>query len=236
MKLKRDIATKLISLKRNVIFWILCIICYYVLALADMKSYFFINNYEQAIYRCNFQQVFIVFLCVFIVHITFHENELQSIKDYKIIYAKNIKQEMYSYLLTNMIVNIGAFLSGQLIASVVNIMLGGEIFVKLLVANFLIVSMEITAAILFIMAFRMIFRKDIVVYGVYYVLIIASLIWSNVYVSIPLTINIVGIEEQAYYVSFGKALWIGRIILVLSGSLFFILGAGKFERDCIKES
>lgn len=52
-----------------------------------------------------------------------------------------------------------------------------------------------------IMAFRMIFCKDVMVYRVYYVLIITSLIWSNVYVSIPLTINIVGIKEQACYVS-----------------------------------
>lgn len=231
MKLRRDLITKIKLIKRNPVFWILCIFDFYILAFIDNKSYFMTNNYEQSIYRYNFQQVFIVFTCVFIVHIIFNEKELLSIKNYRIIYTSGIKQEMNASLLSNITIILASFWCGQFISLLVNLLLGGKIFVQLFFVNLLVVSMEIIASILLTMGFRMLFVKDMVVYGVYYALIVFFLIFNNVYISIPLTINILGIEEQGYYLSFDKALWIGRIILILIGMIIYKLGVKRFERN-----
>lgn len=231
MKFKRDILTKYILLKRSFIFWILGIIDFYVLAFADNKSLFIMENYEQTIYRYNFQQVFIIFTCVFIIHILLNENELVLLENYKIIYTKNIRQEINSYFWSCMSMIVILFWSGQILSFLVNIILGGEICIKLFIVNLIIVSIQIIAVTLFVMGLRMLFIKDIVIYGVYYVTILVSLISGNVYFSIPLTINIVGIQEQGYYVTFGYALWIGRVISIFIGMIVYILGVKKFERE-----
>ena len=229
MNLKRDIFTKCALLKRNYIFWILCAFNFFALAMFDNKTYFVVENYEQCIYRYNFQQVFIIFTCIFMIHLMFNEGELIAIRDYKIIYTKSVQQEIKSYAYSGIIMLVVGFVSGQFLAFIINFLLGGKVYIELFLVNIVIVIAHISVAILLIMGLRMLFVKDIVVYGIYYVWIFVSLISGNVYVSMPLTIRIVGIEEQGYYVTFGKELWLGRVLLIILALFIYKIGVSRFE-------
>ncbi|MBR6402658.1 MAG: hypothetical protein IKS48_04680 [Eubacterium sp.] len=199
--------------------------------MADNKSYLLIKNYEQNIYRLLFQQVFIVFFSAVFVHFLFYEKELKSIKEYKIIYTLNIKNEIYSYFFAGMISFGILFLSGQIIGTVINLVLGGKIFPILLGANILVVSLEYATAVLLLMGLRLLFIKDIVVYGILYVVIFISMMTNNVFVSMPLSINILGVGNQEYYVDFRPGLWIGRLVLLSISVVVFKLGIYKFEKN-----
>lgn len=236
MDFRRDIFTKCTLLKRNILFWIVYVFDFYALAVCDNKVFFVIKNYELNVYRCIYQQAYIVFTCVFIIHLIFNERELTAIRDYKIIYTKSVQQEIRSNACAAIIVLASGFIFGQIIAMIINALLGGKVYIGLVLANMAIVSAQIVVAVLLIMGLRMIFIKDIAVYGIYYVFIFVSVLSENVYVSMPITIKIAGEEVggyynsfgNGYYVSFGKELWIGRLLLLLIAFLIYKIGVNRF--------
>ena len=52
--------------------------------------------------------------------------------------------------------------------------------------------------------------------------------FQSVYVSMPITIKIAGEEAGGYYYSFGKELWIGRLLLLTVAFLIYKLGENRF--------
>ena len=70
--------------------------------------------------------------------------------------------------------------------------------------------------------------STMIVYGIYYVWILISLLFQSVYVSMPITIKIAGEEAGGYYYSFGKELWIGRLLLLTVAFLIYKLGENRF--------
>ena len=228
MSFKRDVFTKCALLKRNILFWIIYILNFFLLAACDNKTFFVTGSYGMGVYRCVYQQVIIVFTCIFIVHMIFNENELIAIKDYKIIYTKSAQHEIRSSACTTMIVLVSGFICGQFLAMIINSLLGGRVYIGLLLVNMAVVSTQIAFAVFFIMGLRMIFIKDIAVYGIYYVFLLASLLSESVYISMPITIKIAGDEAMGYYYSFGKELWIGRLLLLIVAFLTYRIGEKRF--------
>lgn len=95
--------------------------------------------------------------------------------------------------------------------------------------------MEIQISLFLIMGLRLIFRKDMLVYSIFFMIIILSIASNNILFGIPLTMNMVGISSQEYYVTFGKELWIGRIILLAISIVLFKIGIKYFENNWKKE-
>lgn len=228
MDFRRDIFTKCNLLKRNVLFWIVYVFDFYALAVCDNKVFFVIKNYELNVYRCIYQQIYIVFTCIFIIHMIFNESELTAIRDYKIIYTRSVQQEIRSSACAAIIVLASGFIFGQIIAMIINALLGGKVYIGLVLANMAIVSAQIVVAVLLIMGLRMIFIKDIAVYGIYYVWLFVSLISESVYISMTITIKIAGIDAMGYYYSLGKELWIGRLLLIVASLFVYKIGVNRF--------
>lgn len=235
MDIRRNLKTNWITLKRSYFFWIICLIDYIFLALYDTKTFLSINSYEQAIYRYNMQQFFIVLTIIFLVQPVFSEKTLRIMRNYMMIYNKNLKTEIYGVLLLNSIVNIVGFLSGQIILLLINIFASTEIYSDLWGVNMFVVVMEIQISLFLIMGLRLIFRKDMLVYSIFFMIIILSIASNNILFGIPLTMNMVGISSQEYYVTFGKELWIGRIILLAISIVLFKIGIKYFENNWKKE-
>lgn len=235
MNIKQYVKANWIELKRNKLFIFFCLFNYFFMALVDNKSFLFLNNYEMYIYRFVFQQLFIVVTSMFGVGILLSEKVLRSIREYMIIYAKNVSFDIYLRLGITCLVNVGFFILGQLILLFINIANSKEIFLSLWATNIGIVTLEIIVCTLFIMGLRLLLRKDIIVFPLFLVYILWSLTTNNVLYSLPLTMNIVGITEQRYYVTLGKKLWIGRILLLIVGSIIFKIGLNKFKSSCTKE-
>lgn len=235
MNIKQYVKANWIELKRNKLFLTFCFFNYLFLALVDNKSFLLLDNYEMFIYRFVFQQLFIVVTSMFGVGILLSEKVLRSIREYMIIYAKSVSFDIYLRLGITCFVNIVFFILGQLLLLVLNIVNSKEFFFSLWATNIGIVSLEIIVCTLFIMGLRLLLRKDIIVFPLFLVYILWSITKNNVFYSLPLTMNIVGITEQRYYVMLGKELWIGRFILLIIGGIFFKIGLEKFKVSCTKE-
>ena len=72
MNIRQSLKIKWIILRRNYIFWGLCLVNYIFLALGDTKTILFFDNYEQAIYRYVVQQLFIVISSGFLLQPIFN--------------------------------------------------------------------------------------------------------------------------------------------------------------------
>lgn len=228
MNFKRDVLTKCILLKRNILFWIIYLLIFFVLAFCDNKNFFVTESYGIGVYRCIYQQVIIVFTCIFIAHMIFNESELIAIKDYKIIYTKSVQHEIRSSACAAIIVLVMGFICGQFLAMIINFLLGGKVYIELLLVNMAVVIAQIAFAVFFVMGLRMIFIKDIAVYGIYYSFLLVSLLSESVYISMPITIKIAGDEAMGYYYSYGKELWIGRLLLLVAAFLTYRIGEKRF--------
>ncbi|WP_066495550.1 hypothetical protein [Abyssisolibacter fermentans] len=219
------------SLKRSKFFFFLMVFNYILLAIVDNKSILLMSGIEQYIYRYNFQQIFIVISSAIFVNILFNERSIDSIKNYLVIYIKDIKTEIYRIVLLISITNISAFIIGQLLVLVINYIYFGEVNVCLFFVNLAIVSLEIIICIIFVIGLRLLFKKDILVFGIFYLIILILLIINNVFVTIPLTIKILGLGGQGYYITYDPELWLGRIILLSISFIILKLSLQRFGKE-----
>jgi hypothetical protein len=219
------------ALKRTKAFYLLIIFNYFMLAMVDTKSCVLMPDIESYIYRYVFQQIFIVITSVLFVHIVFNEKTIDSIKNYMIIYVKDIKKEIYGTTLLCIIVNVAALFVGQIILLIINYIYYGKVFLPLSIVNFCVVSLQIVISILFVMSLRMYFKKNLLVFGIYYLMIMAMITINNVFITMPLTIKIVGIGGEGYYMTFGWQLWIGRIILLVISYIAFRLSTNRLNKE-----
>lgn len=231
MELYTILRVKWSTLKRAKAFYFLIIFNYFLLALVDSKSYVLIPNVECYIYRYVFQQFFIVTTSIFFVNIVFNEKTIDSIKSYMIIYVKDMKKEIYGTALLCIIVNVAAFIIGQTILMVINYIYYGKVLFTLSVVNSTIVSMQIVISILFVMSLRIYFKKDLLVFGLFYLSIMALITINNVFITLPLTIKILGIDGEEYYITYGWQLWAGRVILLVINFTAFQLSAGSLSKE-----
>lgn len=214
--------------RRNRLFLIVGSFNYILLALVDAKN-ILLKNYEQWIYRDVLQQIFITIMITFVVSSIFNENTLEQINSFFIIYNKKIKDEIYTIFFSIIWSNVAFFLIGQILSLVINAIMG-KIYLLLWIVNIITVILEMIICILFVMGIRMLFEKDIIVFTLFYLMVLTSIISNNVFISMPLTMNIVGIKEQGFYVSFGMELWIGRIFLLVIAFIIFNLGIKRYEK------
>lgn len=78
------------------------------------------------------------------------------------------------------------------------------------------------------MGLRMYFKKNILVYGLFYLTIMTMISINDVFIAMPLTIKILGIGEGGYYSTYGWQLWVGRAILLVIIYVAFRLSLNKF--------
>lgn len=219
------------ALKRMKAFYFLIILNYFLFAMIDTKSFVLMPNVEAYIYRYIFQQFYIVITSVLFVSIVFNEKMIDSIKNYMIIYIKDIKKEVYGSALLCIIVNVVAFFIGHIILLGINYIYYGKVLWSLSIVNFIIVSFEIVISILLTMSFRMCFKKNIFVFGFFYLIILAMLTLNNVFITMPLTIKILGIGGEAYYITYGWQLWVGRFTLLVISYVSFRLSIIKLNKE-----
>lgn len=165
--------------------------------------------------RCNMQQVVIVFSIGIIVSLLVNENSMRLFEDMLNIYVESKKKYFNSILVVLAGSNILLFAVGQ-IFSYLNIK---SIPFSLFIVNLCIVSLECIIAIQIFMTIRLWLRKTILTYIVYLGVIFLSLMLNNVFVSLPLNINI--LETEGYYYTYGWQLWFGRVVLFLVSNAFY---------------
>lgn len=194
----------------------------------DTKFIALIREKEEYIYRFTHQQFFIVISCVIMVNIIFNEKYLRSINNYLLIYIGDVKKDIFASFFVITISNIVAFICGQSLLLLLNYIKYNQVIVSLFFVNIIVVSCEIATAVFLVMALRLILKKNILVYGMFSIIVFFSILINNVFVSIPLTIRILGADENGYYLTYGLNLWIGRMILLLLAYLLFGFGQSKF--------
>ncbi|SHH27064.1 hypothetical protein [Tepidibacter thalassicus] len=219
------------ALKRTKAFYFLVIFNYFLLAMVDTKSFVLILGIESYIFRYVFQQFWIVITSALFVHIVFNEKTIDSIKNYMIIYVRDIKKEIYGSALLCIIVNVVALFIGQFILLIINYIYYRKVLLTLSIVNFIIVSLQIVISILFVMSLRMYFKKNLLVFGLFYLIIMLMITINNVFITMPLTIKILGIGGEGYYITYGWQLWVGRIILLVMSYIAFRLSTNKLNEE-----
>ncbi len=231
MKKRTILRVKWSALKRTKAFYFLIIFNYFLLAMVDTKSFVLLTGVENYIFRYVFQQLWIVMTSALFVQIVFNEKTIDSIKNYMIIYVKDIKREVYGSALLCIIVNIVALLIGHIILLIINYIYYGKVLLTLSIVNFIIVSLQIIVSVLFVMSLRMYFKKNLLVFGLFYLTIMAMITINNVFITMPLTIRILGIGGEGYYITYGWQLWTGRIILFAIIYIAFKLSINKLNKE-----
>ncbi len=86
MDLSKILQVKWCILKRSKGFYVFIIFNYLILALVDSKSFIWMSDIDEYIYRYLFQQLWIVFSIPLLVQIVFNEHTINSIGNYMHFY------------------------------------------------------------------------------------------------------------------------------------------------------
>lgn len=219
------------SLKRKKTFYLLILFNYFLLAMVDTKSFVLMSGVDDYIFRYVMQGVYIVIMIPLFVDIIFNEKTIDIIKNYMIIYVKDIRKEIYGTTLLCIIVNIVALFIGQMVVLSINYIYFGKVPLTLAIVNFIIVSIQIIISILFAIYLRLYFKKSLIVYAFFYLTIMAMISINNVFITLPLTIKILGTGGQGYYITYGWQLWTGRIILLLLSYTAFRFSTNRLIKE-----
>lgn len=231
MEIYTILRVKWSAIKRTKAFYFLIIFNYFLLAMVDIKSFVLMPDVESYIFRYVFQQFCIVITSALFIHIVFNEKTIDSIKNYMIIYVKDIRNEIYGTALLCIIVNVVALFIGQIILLIINYIYYRKVLLTLSIVNFIIVSLQIVISTLFVMSLRMYFKKNLLVFGLFYLTIMAMITINNVFITMPLTIKILGIGGEAYYITYGWQLWVERIILLGISYVAFRLSINRLNME-----
>ena len=167
--LNRNFQIKWNIFKRNKYMWIYLLFNYIFLALIDKKGHIFLENNFLYAYRFISQQLYIVFTLIFFINIFINEKFMKIIKNFMIIYIEEIRKELRTIIIFSIFINILMFLFGQIFLGTVNFIYFSNIPLHFLIVNFLATSIEIITMIFLITGIRLLFRKSIFVYSIYYV-------------------------------------------------------------------
>ena len=156
---------------------------------------------------------------------------MKIIENFMIIYIEEIRKELRTIIIFSIFINILMFLFGQIFLGTVNFIYFSNIPIHFLIANFLAISIEIITMIFLITGIRLLFRKSIFVYSIYYVYILLSLSINNIWITTPLTIKLLEEIMREYHYNFGIKLWLSRIFLLLIAVFIYLLGEKKFIKN-----
>lgn len=229
--LNRNFQIKWNIFKRNKYMWFYLLFNYIFLALIDKKGHIFLENNFLYAYRFISQQLYIVFTLIFFINIFINEKFMKIIKNFMIIYIEEIRKELRTIIIFSIFINILMFLFGQIFLGTVNFIYFSSIPLHFLIANFLAISIEIITMIFLITGIRLLFRKSIFVYSIYYVYILLSLSINNIWITTPLTIKLLEEIMREYHYNFGIKLWLSRILLLLIAVFIYLLGKKKFIKN-----
>lgn len=231
MEIWKIVLIKWKALKKSKVFYALIFFNFFLLAMVDTKSFILLPNIVGYIFRFIIQQLFIIMTIPMFVHLVFNIKSLDSLKNYMVIYVKDIRNEVLGSAFLCIIVNIIALFIGQALLLGINYIYYGKVYWILSTVNFILVSLEISSSVLLVMSLRMLFKKDLMVYGLIYLILMTMVVINNVFVTMPLTIKIVGIGSQGYYLTYGWQLWAGRFIILSASYIIFMLAIKKFKDE-----
>ncbi len=185
---------------KNILYYILV---YIVFGIIDTKFHFILTTEYMFSYRFITHQIIILFTIPYIVN--------KYIKLYKKDLEKYIGRILFDVVFTN----IFFFLIGQVVFFIINRNIN--------VHYVLFMIIEILVSIIIIFSMSLYFNKNIIVYGIYYILLISGLVVNKCWVSLVLTIKL--LDDNILY------LYLSRIIILVLFSSMYILIKNRFIRD-----
>lgn len=231
MKDKNIYKIKLRLILRNRMMMVLLFFIYIVLTFADIKTIGLIMSKESYIFRLIHQQIFIIFFLPLLVRLIFNEKTINLLKGYMVIYVNDLRGDLKSTLVTLALINMIFFAVGQGIFSLINYAVCRVVLIDFIIENTFIVFMEICTVLLIMMVLILKFKKDIFVFTIYYSLIVISLMINEVYVTIPLTVKILGNVLLGYSNNYGFLLWFSRMYLLAASYFLYKFVLIKFNKQ-----
>ena len=181
---------------KNILYYILV---YIVFGIIDTKFHFILTTEYMFSYRFITHQIIILFTIPYIVK----------------LYIKDLEKYIGRILFDVVFTNIFFFLIGQVVFFIINRNIN--------VHYVLFMIIEILVSIIIIFSMSLYFNKNIIVYGIYYILLISGLVVNKCWVSLVLTIKL--LDDNILY------LYLSRIIILVLFSSMYILIKNRFIRD-----
>lgn len=191
------------------------ILVYIIFGLIDTKFRFILTKDYMFSYRFITQQIVVFFTIPYIVNKYLNEKFIRIINNYMKLYIKDLKKYINKIMFRLIFTNISFFLIGQLIFLAIN---------KNINIHYVIfMIMEIVIAILMIFSMSLYFNKNIIVYGIYYILLILGAVVNKFWISLILTIKI--LDSDILY------LYLSRIIMLLIFTVIYIVIKNVFVKS-----
>lgn len=166
-------------------------------------------------YRFITHQIIILFTIPYIVNKYINEKNIRIISNYLKLYIKDLEKYIGRILFDVVFTNIFFFLIGQVVFFIINRNIN--------IHYVLFMIIEILVSIIIIFSMSLYFNKNIIVYGIYYILLISGLVVNKCWISLVLTIKL--LDDNILY------LYLSRIIILVLFSSMYILIKNRFIRD-----
>lgn len=197
---------------KNILYYILV---YIVFGIIDTKFHFILTTEYMFSYRFITHQIIILFTIPYIVNKYINEKNIRIISNYLKLYIKDLEKYIGRILFDVVFTNIFFFLIGQLVFFIINRNIN--------IHYVLFMIIEILISIIVIFSMSLYFNKNIIVYGIYYILLISGLVINKCWVSLVLTIKL--LDDNILY------LYLSRIIILVLFISMYILLKNRFIRD-----
>lgn len=197
---------------KNILYYILV---YIVFGIIDTKFHFILTTEYMVSYRFITHQIIILFTIPYIVNKYINEKNIRIISNYLKLYIKDLEKYIGRILFDVVFTNVLFFLIGQVVFFIINRNIN--------IHYVLFMIIEILISIIVIFSMSLYFNKNIIVYGIYYILLILGLVINKCWVSLVLTIKL--LDDNILY------LYLSRIIILVLFSSMYILLKNRFIRD-----
>lgn len=197
---------------KNILYYILV---YIVFGIIDTKFHFILTAEYMFSYRFITHQIIILFTIPYIVNKYINEKNIRIISNYLKLYIKDLEKYIGRILFDVVFTNIFFFLIGQVVFFIINRNIN--------IHYVLFMIIEILVSIIIIFSMSLYFNKNIIVYGIYYILLISGLVVNKCWISLVLTIKL--LDDNILY------LYLSRIIILVLFSSMYILIKNRFIRD-----
>lgn len=197
---------------KNILYYILV---YIVFGIIDTKFHFILITEYMFSYRFITHQIIILFTIPYIVNKYINEKNIRIISNYLKLYIKDLEKYIGRILFDVVFTNVLFFLIGQVVFFIINRNIN--------IHYVLFMIIEILVSIIIIFSMSLYFNKNIIVYGIYYILLISGLVVNKCWISLVLTIKL--LDDNILY------LYLSRIIILVIFSSMYILIKNRFIRD-----
>ncbi len=212
-------------LKRSKLFYVLIGINYIIFALWVWHYGFVADNINEFAYKLLIQQLFIGFSCVFFIGILLNKDTLHMIREYVVIHVKDVASYIYRSIILVCVINNVLFTLSNMMLLLIQIIWNKPVYLELFFKNLIIVNIGIIVSLVLITVFRLLFKKDIFVYTLYYLFVLLTIVINSKYIALPLTARTYQLESDFF------TLFMGRLVLFIISFILLKIGVKKFIRE-----